>query len=53
MCKFSSPQDPNYVSVRNVLATIVADEMREAPTSSPRDEFIQVNKLLGNLGELP
>ena len=27
MCKFSSPQDPNYVSVRNVLAAIVADEM--------------------------
>src|SRR5207248_2153607 len=56
MCKFSSPQDPNYVSVRNVLAAIVADEIRaigEAPTNSPRDEFIQVNMLLGNLGEAP
>jgi pimeloyl-ACP methyl ester carboxylesterase len=53
MCKFSSPQDANYVSVRNVLAVIVADEMRtigEAPASSPRDEFTQVTKLLGNLG---
>jgi hypothetical protein len=37
LCKFSSPQDPNYVIVRNVLAAIVADEMRaidEAPISS-------------------
>jgi pimeloyl-ACP methyl ester carboxylesterase len=56
MCKFSSSQDPNYVSVRNVLATIVLDEMRairEAPTGSPRHELIQVNRFLGDLGEPP
>ncbi|MCJ1434911.1 hypothetical protein MMC27_004281 [Xylographa pallens] len=47
VCKYSSPQDPNYISVRNILAALVARCRAPDPAFSKQaEDFKKVDVLL-------
>ena len=50
MCKFDSPKDPNYVSLKNTLALTVEEvlgDIRKAKEDEQRSQMRQIGKYLG------